>query len=293
MLLAGGGPNSPDPRVLQAMALPVIGQFDPAFTHVMDDVAQLARDAFLTRNRACFALSAPRMAGLSAILNTLPDGTAVHMASASGDLRQLADAWHARGELLVVDATPVLGACELRVDDWNIDVCIAATDYALGGPPGLCLMTFSDRVADHMRARATPPRSNYLDLLQVQAYWSPERLNHHTAPTSLLYGAREALRVLVEEEGLEPCWARHQQVARALADGFDALDLSYRAEPPAFIVDVPQAAATRKVLREAFDIHVAQAGETALLIGLVGHTAQLAAAVRVLTALRCVLAKAS
>src|SRR5919202_2057262 len=70
-LLAGGGPSSPHPRVLRALGLPVIGQFDPAFTAVMDDVMQLARRTFLTANQRCFAVSGLAAAGLEAVLNSL------------------------------------------------------------------------------------------------------------------------------------------------------------------------------------------------------------------------------
>jgi alanine-glyoxylate transaminase/serine-glyoxylate transaminase/serine-pyruvate transaminase len=292
MLLAGGGPSSPDPRVLAAMALPVIGQFDPCFTDIMDEVKQLARQTFVTQSEWCFVVSAPRSAGLQAVLNSLPDGTPLQVvrAGAGPDLRARADECHARGELVVVDASAVLGGQELRVDAWGIDVCIAGTDACLGGPAGLCLVTYSDRVQEHMRARTAPPRSNYLDLLQLQAYWSPERLNHHTAPTSLIYGLREGLRVVLEE-GLESRWKRHQCVADALAAGFDALQLKYRAEPPTFVVEVEAGAFdVCRRLREEFDVHVRQAGERALRIGLTGADAQRPAAARLLSAMGDVLA---
>jgi (S)-ureidoglycine-glyoxylate aminotransferase len=42
-LLAGGGPSSPDPRALRAMPAPVMGQFDPAFTTLMDESPRLGR----------------------------------------------------------------------------------------------------------------------------------------------------------------------------------------------------------------------------------------------------------
>ena len=46
MPLAAGGPSTPDHRVLRSLATPLIGQFDPAFTQVMDEVMQLARQIF-------------------------------------------------------------------------------------------------------------------------------------------------------------------------------------------------------------------------------------------------------
>src|SRR5947209_7778791 len=82
-LLAGGGPSSPHPRVLRALGLPVIGQFDPAFTAVMDDVMQLARQTFLTSNERCLAVSGLAAAGLEAVLNSvIEDGDQVAIAGA-------------------------------------------------------------------------------------------------------------------------------------------------------------------------------------------------------------------
>src|SRR4029450_5554194 len=66
-----GGPSTPDDRVLLALTTPVIGQFDPAFTAVMDEVMQLARAVFLTQNTRCFPISALPSAGLEALFNTL------------------------------------------------------------------------------------------------------------------------------------------------------------------------------------------------------------------------------
>src|SRR5579859_632428 len=70
-LLAGGGPGSPDPRVLRSLCTPLIGQFDPDFTAIMDEVMAAARAAFLTANVRCFPVSGLAAAGLEALLNTL------------------------------------------------------------------------------------------------------------------------------------------------------------------------------------------------------------------------------
>jgi (S)-ureidoglycine-glyoxylate aminotransferase len=81
-------------------------------------------------------------------------------------------------------------------------------------------------------ARRTKVRSNYLDLGQLADYWSPARFNHHTAPTAMVYGLREALRVL-EAEGLEPRFARHRLHGAAVRAGVEALGLGlFGKEPP-------------------------------------------------------------
>jgi hypothetical protein len=52
----------------------------------------------------------------------------------------------ALGGRVIVEATLGLGACDLRVDDWNIDVCVAGLDYALGRTIGMSLVTYSEDV---------------------------------------------------------------------------------------------------------------------------------------------------
>ena len=56
------------------------------------------------------------------------------------------------------------------------------------------------------------------------SYWGHERTYHHTPPISLIYGMREALR-LVMEEGLEARWERHAQNQQALVAGIEAMGL--------------------------------------------------------------------
>ena len=321
-LLAGGGPSAPDARVRRAMALPVIGQFDPAFTALMDDVMALGRQTFVTSNARCFAVSGLASAGLEAVLAALlvpggavsaparlhglvqrlggtlgaAEGAPIVVADAqSADVPALARAVHARGAVLIVDATAVLGGREVRVDGWGIDACVAGVDYCLGAPSGMALVTYSDAVEARMRARTSLLGTSYLDLLELQAYWSPERLNHHTAPTSLVYGLREALR-LVHVEGLEARWARHARIAEALAAGLRTLEVHYVGTALTFEVELPAGvdeAQARRGLREHFGIHVLALGVRTWRLGLLGADAQVANVARLLTGLAHVLDRPS
>jgi (S)-ureidoglycine-glyoxylate aminotransferase len=175
-----------------------------------------------------------------------------------------------------VDATLAVAATELRVDDWGIDVCIAGADYAVGAPSGMSLVTYSPEVQASMQARALPPLTSYLDLLQLQAYWSPERLNHHTAPTSLVYGLREALR-LIQLEGLPQRWQRHAEIGRALRDGLDTLGLQTSGDGPYLVVHVPitvDADRRWRALLDDFGVHVTRVQPHLWRIGLIGGDAR-------------------
>lgn len=127
------------------------------------------------------------------------------------------------GALFVVDAVTSLGGVPVEVDRWGIDVCYSGTQKCLSCPPGLAPLTLSDRALEVIRSRRAPCQSWYLDLSLIADYWSEgKRAYHHTAPISMLYALREALR-LVEEEGLETRFARHRRHSAALMAGLDAL----------------------------------------------------------------------
>ena len=70
-ILLGPGPSMADPRVLRAMALPLLGQFDPEFTAIMTDVMALSRVAFETDNAQTFPVSGTGRAGLEAAIASL------------------------------------------------------------------------------------------------------------------------------------------------------------------------------------------------------------------------------
>ena len=144
------------------------------------------------------------------------------------------------GVLSYADVTATLGGMEVAVDRWGMDVVSGGLQKCMGGPPGSAPITISDRAAQHIMARrhveagirgantqdGARPRipSNYFDLAMVMDYWSEDRLNHHTEATTMLYGAREAARIMLEE-GLPARFARHKSAGQAVVAGVRALGL--------------------------------------------------------------------
>jgi len=127
--------------------------------------------------------------------------------------------------LFLVDAVTSLGGAPVEVDRWGIDVCYSGTQKCLSCPPGLSPFTLSDRALTAIKARCVPCQSWYLDMALITEYWAEgTRAYHHTAPISMLYALREALR-LVEEEGLPARFARHQLNGEALMAGLAELGL--------------------------------------------------------------------
>src|SRR5206468_1527096 len=97
---------------------------------------------------------------------------------------------------------PSLGGVPVEIDRWGIDAAYSGTQKCLSCPPGLAPVTFGPRALEALGRRRTRVQSWYLDLTLLSQYWGEERVYHHTAPISMNYALREALR-LVAEEGLE------------------------------------------------------------------------------------------
>src|SRR5918999_2526827 len=70
-ILLGPGPSMADPRVLRAMSTPLLGQFDPEFTAIMNEVMALSRVVFATANPLTFPVSGTGRAGMEAALVSL------------------------------------------------------------------------------------------------------------------------------------------------------------------------------------------------------------------------------
>ncbi|MBI2877377.1 MAG: alanine--glyoxylate aminotransferase family protein [Candidatus Tectomicrobia bacterium] len=128
------------------------------------------------------------------------------------------------GALLLVDTVTSLGGSPVTVDRWGVDAAYSGTQKCLSAPPGLAPVTLGPRAMEAVRGRKKKVQSWYLDLSMVERYWGEERVYHHTAPISMIYALREALR-LIQEEGLDERFARHQRNHRALAAGLQALGL--------------------------------------------------------------------
>ena len=154
----------------------------------------------------------------------------VHAETSTGvqsDAKTLAALARAHGALSIVDAVTSLGGTPLKVDEWGLDAVYSGSQKCLSCTPGLSPVSFSPRAVEVMKNRKTPCHSWFMDLNLVLGYWSSaKRTYHHTAPVNALYGLHESL-VMLQEEGLENSWARHQRNHEALRDGLQKIGISY------------------------------------------------------------------
>jgi alanine-glyoxylate transaminase/serine-glyoxylate transaminase/serine-pyruvate transaminase len=151
----------------------------------------------------------------------------VHAETSTGVLQPLTDlaaVAHRYGALLVVDCVTSLGGAPVLIDEWGVDAAYSGTQKCLSCPPGLAPVTLNDKARAVLHRRKSKVPSWYLDLTMIERYWGQERFYHHTAPISMVYALREALRIIAEE-GLEARWARHELNARAFLAGCEAIGL--------------------------------------------------------------------
>lgn len=169
-------------------------------------------------DRIAAALAADRTHEIRAVLVTHVD-TAT---SIRNDIPAIRAAIDATGHpaLLAVDCIASLGCDRFLFDDWGVDVMVAASQKGLMVPPGLGFVWFTDK------ARAAADRA---DLCTPYWDWRPRTGGTEfyqyfcgTAPTHHLFGLRESLTMILEEEGLDHVWARHAQLARAVWAAFEA-----------------------------------------------------------------------
>jgi alanine-glyoxylate transaminase/serine-glyoxylate transaminase/serine-pyruvate transaminase len=222
----------------------------------------------------------------SAIQGKAPKLVAVvHAETSTGvctPLEDLSKIAHDAGALFLVDAVTSLAGMEVAVDTRGIDAAYSGTQKCLSCPPGLSPISLSPAALKALDSRKTPVVSWYLDMSMVRNYWGGDRKYHHTAPINMIYGLREALRI-VAEEGLEARFARHRLNHLALVAGIEAMGLSMlvpEAErlPMLNTVRIPEGADDAKVrgsLLRQFGIEIGGGlGDLAgkvWRVGLMGH----------------------
>ena len=278
-ILLGPGPSLIPPRVIRALAAPVLSHLDPEFVPMLDDVRGLLQRVFRAdANALTLATSGTGTSAMeAAVANTVGTGTRgivivtgyfgdrlaqmfdryganvrridvewgracdpqrlldelkregaevvgmVHAETSTGvrnPIKELVAVAREHGALTIVDTVTSLGGHEVDLSGWGIDVAYSCAQKCIGAPSGVAPIA----VAGPARERLVPCRSFYLDLKLLEDYWV-NRKYHHTLCTSLIYALREAL-FMVEEEGLQARWARHERHHQALAAGLEAMGLS-------------------------------------------------------------------
>jgi len=203
--------------------------------------------------------------------------TSTGVVSRIGDVRRAIDAAK-HPALYMVDTISSLASLDYRHDEWGVDVTVAGSQKGLMLPPGLSFNCISAKALAASKAAKLP-----------RSYWAwDEMLSNgkggyfpYTPATNLLYGLREALTMLLDEEGLDAVFARHQRHGEAArravrAWGLEVLALDpreYSGSLTAVLLPAGHDAdRVRKVILEAFDMSLGTGlGKLAGKVFRIGH----------------------
>ncbi len=153
----------------------------------------------------------------------------VHAETSTGvksDAKTICRLANQAGMLSIMDTVTGLAGIDVSIDDWGVDAAYSGTQKCLSCVPGISPVTFSQRAQELIQNRSSKVQSWFLDMNLIMGYWGEgtQRAYHHTAPVNAIYALHEALTIL-QTEGLENSWARHQRNHNALKAGLEAMNL--------------------------------------------------------------------
>lgn len=161
--------------------------------------------------------------------------TVVHSETSTGALNpiaELAEVAHRSGDtLLLVDSVTGVAGAAVETDAWQLDFVLTGSQKALALPPGLALGVANDRLL--ARARATPHRGIYFDLVEFESFIRKNQ-TPNTPALSLMY-ALAAQVARIDAETIEGRWARHRAMAERTwrwADGMRSRGTEIRVLAP-------------------------------------------------------------
>ena len=185
--------------------------------------------------------------------------TSTGVASRIDEVRKAIDAAE-HPALFMVDTISSLASIDYRHDEWGVDVTVAGSQKGLMLPPGLSFNCVSPKALAAAKTAKLPKSYFAWDemIANGKTGYFP-----YTPATNLLYGLREALQMLLEEEGLDAVFARHQRHAEATRRAVRAWGLEifaldpreYSASLTAVLMPAGHDAdRLRKIILEAFDM---------------------------------------
>ena len=169
---------------------------------------------------------------LEAVLERHPKAKVVlltHNETSTGltnPLEALARVAHQAGRIVVVDGVSSISSTAIDTDGWGIDVAVSGSQKGWMAPPGLALVSVSDR-AWAQQERARSPRF-YFDWREAKV-WAEKGMTPFTPAVGVVFALQEGLH-MIEEEGLSAVYERHERLARGTQAGLQALGFQLYAQ---------------------------------------------------------------
>ena len=176
-------------------------------------------------------------------------------------LPQLARVGRDAGRIVVVDGVSSISSIAIETDAWGIDVAVSGSQKGWMAPPGIALVSVSER-AWEQHAKSKSPRF-YFDWKEAKT-WADKGMTPFTPAIPVAFALQEGLHML-EEEGLDKVYERHARLARATQAGLKALGFElyaregFRSNTVTSALPPPglDVSALRKLLNEKYGVVIA------------------------------------
>ena len=182
--------------------------------------------------------------------------------------------------LLAVDCISSLGAMEFKLDEWQVDAAVTASQKGLMSPAGLSFVAVGKRGWAAVAKRTKP--GYYVDFKNIKKFYDEKCETPGSTPVSLVASVNESLEMIFEE-GLENVYQRHAVISQAIKNSIQAMGLTLLPEGnvdrshSVTLVKTPDALKTssiRAIAKEKYGIIIASGlgdfKETAMRIGHLG-----------------------
>ena len=156
------------------------------------------------------------------VYNDTSPGVEIH------DLPKICKYAKSKGLVTIVDAISIAGGDYLKIDDWEIDLCVIGTQKCLASPPGISIITVSE---DAWHVISKKNSSSYYFDLKLYKKFSEKKETPFTPAIHLIYALNEGLSIILSQ-GVKQWIARHHKNRSALAHAFTNMKFAEYVKEP-------------------------------------------------------------
>lgn len=124
--------------------------------------------------------------------------------------------------LFIVDGVSCIGGAPSEMDEWGVDILVTGSQKAMMLPPGLALLSISERAWKVIEDNQTP--SYYLNLLSYRE-WASKGMTPNTPAVSLIFGLSAVCDLIDEEGGFSQTVARHELMKNMVREAMKSLSI--------------------------------------------------------------------
>jgi aspartate aminotransferase-like enzyme len=173
---------------------------------------------------------------------------------ALNDIRKAAEIVHRHSKaLVIVDAISTIGVTPFKMDEWNINVAITASNKGLQNPPGLIFVALNDNAWNFVQR--SDLSTYYFSFKKAKNALEKEIGTAFTPAISLFYGLQQAIRE-IQQKSIETVWEEHKKLAHAFRKTLKYLGLNIWPNKPSdslTMIEIPREFQANKIIAELKD----------------------------------------